>query len=67
MHCLIVICYEAPTTVSASVIIGCVEDEAVPWEMVLGEFICIYKHKGSPEVSFVIIKKPMCDVASALW
>ena len=30
-------------------VIGCVRDEEVPWELVLGEFVCIFKNKGSPE------------------
>lgn len=28
-------------------VISCVRDEEVPWEIVMGEFVCIYKNKGS--------------------
>ena len=30
-------------------VISCVRDEEVPWEMVMGEFVCIYKNKGSTD------------------
>ena len=30
-------------------VISCVRNEEVPWEMVLGEFVTIYKNKGSTE------------------